>query len=51
MMDRMKEMETWHRNNFDASPIGKGFDIDVTEFDFHDDGGVVYEKNGVKVTH
>jgi ribonuclease Z len=51
MVDRMKEMLTWHRENFDASPIGEGFDIDVHEFDFRDDGGVVYEKDGVKVTH
>ena len=33
------------------SPIGKGFDLDVHEFDFRDDGGVAYEKNGVKITH
>ena len=51
MVDRMKEMVTWHRNNFDNSPIGQGFDIDVNEFDFKDDGGVAYEKDGVKITH
>ena len=51
MIDRMKEMVTWHRNNFDNSPIGKGFDIDVNEFDFNDDGGVAYEKDGVKISH
>ncbi|WFU36134.1 guanitoxin biosynthesis MBL fold metallo-hydrolase GntH [Bradyrhizobium brasilense] len=51
MMDRMKEMLTWHRNNFDASPIGQGFDMEVKEFDFRDDGGVAYEKDGIKITH
>ena len=51
MMDRMKEMLTWHRDSFDESPIGKGFDMEVNEFDFRDDGGVAYEKNGVKITH
>ena len=51
MMDRMKEMLTWHRTSFDQSPIGKGFDMEVNEFDFRDDGGVAYEKNGVKITH
>ena len=51
MMDRMKEMLTWHRASFDESPIGKGFDMEVNEFDFRDDGGVAYEKNGVKITH
>ena len=34
MMDRMKEMLTWHRASFDQSPIGKGFDMEVNEFDF-----------------
>ena len=47
----MKEMLAWHRESFDQSPIGKGFDMDVNEFDFRDDGGVAYEKNGVKITH
>ncbi|HME71262.1 MAG TPA: hypothetical protein VKM54_15535 [Myxococcota bacterium] len=42
-------MVTWHRENFNTSPIGKGFDI--TEFDFNDDGGVVYDKDGAKITH
>lgn len=51
MMDRMKEMLNWHRHNFNVSPIGKGFDLDVTEFDYKDNGGVAYEKDGVKITH
>lgn len=51
MMDRMKEMLTWHRASFDQSPIGQGFDMAVNEFDFRDDGGVAYEKRGVKITH
>lgn len=51
MMDRMKEMLLWHRTSFDESPIGKGFDLEVNEFDFRDDGGTAYEKDGVKVTH
>ena len=25
--------------------------MEVNEFDFRDDGGVAYEKNGVKITH
>ena len=51
MMEHMKEMLAWHRASFDTSPIGKGFDMEVKEFDFRDDGGVAYEKNGVKITH
>lgn len=52
MVDSMKEMLFWHMENFSAgSPIGKGFDIEVNEFDFKDDGGVAYNKNGVKIIH
>ena len=52
MVDSMKEMLFWHMENFSAgSPIGKGFDIEVNEFDFKDDGGVAYDKNGVKIIH
>lgn len=51
MLEQMRDMLTWHTTSFNLSPIGKGFDIDAHEFDFRDDGGIVYEKNGVKVTH
>ena len=32
-------------------PVGKGHDIEVHEFDFRDNGGVIYEKNGVRIIH
>ncbi len=51
MVEGMKMMTHWHREAFDVFPIGKGFDVEVTEFDFMDDGGVVYDKNGVKIIH
>jgi ribonuclease Z len=51
MMDRMDEMLTWHKDSFDLYPVGKGWDMEVNEFDFTDDGGVVYEQDGVKVIH
>jgi ribonuclease Z len=51
MMDRMNEMLTWHKDSFDIFPIGKGWELEVNEFDFKDDGGVVYEKDGVKIIH
>ena len=51
MVEHMKEMLFWHQENFGTSPIGKGFDIELKEFNFKDDGGVAYEKNGVKITH
>lgn len=51
LIEGMKMMTHWHREAFSVFPIGKGWDVEVTEFDFMDDGGVVYDKNGVKVIH
>ncbi len=51
MVEGMKMMTGWHQDAFSVFPVGKGWDIEVNEFDFRDDGGVVYEENGVKVTH
>jgi hypothetical protein len=51
MVDGMRKMLGWHINAFSVFPVGKGWDIKVNEFDFRDNGGVVYEENGVKVTH
>jgi len=51
MVEGMKMMLGWHTDAFSVFPVGKGWDIKVNEFDFRDNGGVVYEKNGVKVTH
>jgi len=51
MIDRMMEMTAWHRDSFEAWPIGEGYNPMVHEFDFMDEGGIVYEKDGVKITH
>ena len=51
MVDGMRKMLGWHIDAFSVFPVGKGWDIKVNEYDFRDNGGVVYEKNGVKVTH
>ena len=51
MIDRMMEMTAWHRDSFEGWPIGEGYNPMVHEFDFMDEGGVVYEQNGVKITH
>jgi ribonuclease BN (tRNA processing enzyme) len=51
MVEGMAMMLGWHRDAFSVFPVGKGHDIQVNEFDFRDNGGVVYEKNGVKVIH
>lgn len=51
MVEGMKQMLTWHRDAFSVFPVGQGHDVDVTEFDFRDNGGVIYDENGVKVIH
>lgn len=49
MVKGMKQMLAWHDDAFSVFPVGKGHDIEVHEFDFRDNGGVVYEKNGVRI--
>ena len=51
MMEMMDEMLTWHKDSFDIFPTGKAWELEVNEFDFNDDGGTVYEEDGVKITH
>jgi len=51
MIEGMKIMTTWHRDAFSVFPVGGGWDIEVNEFDFRDNGGVIYDENGVKVIH
>jgi hypothetical protein len=51
MVEGMKKMLGWHRDAFSVFPVGKGWDIVVNEFDFRDNGGTIYDKNGVTVIH
>ena len=51
MVEGMKQMLHWHRDAFSVFPVGQGHDIDVHEFDFRDNGGVIYDQNGATVTH
>lgn len=51
MIKGMKEMLRWHLEAFDVVPIGEGYEVEVNEFDWRDDGGVCYDKDGVKVIH
>ncbi|WP_205727992.1 guanitoxin biosynthesis MBL fold metallo-hydrolase GntH [Flammeovirga pectinis] len=51
MIEGMKSMTEWHRDAFDVFPIGRGWEIEVNEFDFTDDGGVIYDVDGIQVTH
>jgi ribonuclease Z len=51
MVQGMKDMLGWHQDAFSVFPVGEGWDIQVKEFDFRDNGGVIYDKDGVTVTH
>ena len=51
MVDGMKMMTHWHTDSFNACPIGDGYEVEVNEFDFRDDNGVCYDKDGVTIRH
>jgi len=51
MVDGMKKMLGWHMDAFSVFPVGQGHDIEVNEFDFRDNGGVIYDEGGVEVIH
>ncbi|MEX0283265.1 MAG: guanitoxin biosynthesis MBL fold metallo-hydrolase GntH [Paracoccaceae bacterium] len=51
MIEGMKQMVKWHTDAFSVFPVGQGHDIQVNEFDFADEGGVIYDENGVKIIH
>ena len=51
MVDGMQRMLHWHRDAFDIFPVKEAWDVEVHEFDFRDNGGVIYDQNGVKVIH
>ena len=49
MVEGMLKMLNWHTDAFDVFPSGN--QIRVVEFDFNDDGGIIYEKDGATVQH
>jgi ribonuclease BN (tRNA processing enzyme) len=51
MVAGMKQMLKWHLEAFDACPIGDGYEVEVNEFDWKDENGICYDKNGVTVRH
>ncbi len=51
MIEHMKAMGLWTSIQAHGMPLADGYEIEVTEFDYRDDGGVCYDKDGVKVTH
>ena len=51
MVAGMKQMLKWHLGAFDACPIGDGYEVEVNEFDWKDENGICYNKNGVTIRH
>ncbi len=51
MVAGMKQMLKWHLEAFDACPIGDGYEMEVNEFDWKDENGICYDKNGVTIRH
>jgi ribonuclease BN (tRNA processing enzyme) len=51
MIEHMKGMVQWNTDAFHTFPTGDGFDIEVNEFDFRDDNGICYDKDGVVIRH
>ena len=51
LIEGMKMMTNWHRDAFSVFPVGVGWDIIPHEYDFQDNGGLIYDRNGVKIIH
>ena len=51
MIDGMKQMLRWHLEAFDHFPIGDGYEVEVNEFDWKDENGVCFDRNGATVRH
>ena len=51
MIEGMKMMTHWHTDAFHTLPMGEGFEVEVNEFDFRDDNGICYNKDGVVIRH
>ncbi len=51
MIEHLKGMVHWNTDAFNTFPIGDGFEIEVNEFDFRDDNGICYDKDGVVIRH
>jgi ribonuclease Z len=51
MVDHMRLMGLWTSVQAIGLPLEDGYEYEVTEYDFRDDGGVCYDKDGVVITH
>lgn len=51
MIEGMKQMTHWHTKSFKTSAVGDGYEVEVNEFDWQDENGLCYDRNGVQVRH
>lgn len=51
MIQGMQMMTHSHTDSFNCCPIGDGYEVEVNEFDFRDDNGICYNKDGVTIRH
>ena len=51
LIEGMKMMTYWHTDSFNCMPVGDGYEVDVHEFDYADDNGICYDKDGVVIRH
>ena len=57
MVEGMKQMYHWHSDAFSLMPVGEGYEVIVTEFDWTDEGGICYQygtvgdPNSVTIKH
>jgi ribonuclease Z len=51
MIAGMQAMTLWNIDSINIMPVGNGASIEVTEFDWSDDGGICYDKKGVQIKH
>ena len=50
MCEGLKQMGAWTAQ-WAVGPMADGYEIEVREFDYREDGGVCYEQDGVRVIH
>ena len=51
VIEHMKKMTHWHTKAFALGSVGEGYEVEVNEFDYEDDNGICYDKNGVTIRH
>jgi ribonuclease Z len=51
MLEAMQQMTAWNTESIRILPVGRGTDLEITEFDWRDDNGLCYDSGGVEIRH